>query len=457
MSDEEYVYDDDDDNGGDDAEMEDDARVELGNRFYEAEEARATDPVKSLALFEDVVRMEKALNDPSEVKWQWKALEQIVALRIKLNRDGVVEAFAELLTHMNRMTRNEVSETINTILDATQTSTSRNLDELYTIALQRIRQDGNERLWFSANLKRGKAFLFHGEYDKLETVIAELAASPAATTDVNKSTYMLEVYALEIAMYGATKATQKMRQAYAKTQSLGLAIQDPRIMGGIHESGGKMYMEEGRWQEAYDEFFHAFRSMQEAGDTRAKQVLKYVVLANVLALSKINPFDSREAKVYQSDEEIKTMLALRAAFENSEIREFEKLLASPAISGDAFVRKYMSSLLDNIRAEAICRLVKPYNRLTLAFLGSEVGVDETSVEALVVQLILDGKLAEARLDQHARVLDLGGSQPLVKRKYDALQGWAKALTKVTDNHNAKAVPTINPFATVGGLAYALEE
>jgi len=42
-------------------------------------------------------------------------------------------------------------------------------------------------------------------YDKLERVIAELANSPAATTDVNKSTYLLQVYALEISLYGATK------------------------------------------------------------------------------------------------------------------------------------------------------------------------------------------------------------------------------------------------------------
>ncbi len=33
--------------------------------------------------------------------------------------------------------------------------------------------------------------------------------------------------------------------------------------------------------------------------SRAKVMLKYVVLANMLALSDINPFDSREAKVYQ--------------------------------------------------------------------------------------------------------------------------------------------------------------
>jgi COP9 signalosome complex subunit 2 len=256
---------------------------------------------------------------------------------------------------------------------------------------------------------------------------------------VNKGTYLLEVYALEIAMYSATKNPQKMREAYSKSQSLGTAIQDPRIMGGIHESGGKMYMEEGRWQEAYDEFFHGFRSMQEAGDSRAKQVLKYVVLANILALSKINPFDSREAKVFQSDDEIKTMLAMRAAFENSEIREFEKLLSSPAIAGDAFVQKYLISLLTNIRSEAIRRLIKPYNRISLVFLGQEVGVDQDQVEQLVVQLILDGKLPDARIDQDAAILDLGGSQPHVKRRYDALQAWTRSLSSVSQNLNSRAL------------------
>jgi hypothetical protein len=38
---------------------------------------------------------------------------------------------------------------------------------------------------------------------------------------------------------------------------------------------------------------------QEAGNARARDCLKYVVLANILAQSNINPFAAREAKVYQ--------------------------------------------------------------------------------------------------------------------------------------------------------------
>ncbi len=37
---------------------------------------------------------------------------------------------------------------------------------------------------------------------------------------------------------------------------------------------------------------------QEAGNKRATVTLKYVVLANMLALSDINPFAAREAKAY---------------------------------------------------------------------------------------------------------------------------------------------------------------
>ena len=56
-----------------------------------------------------------------------------------------------------------------------------------------------------------------------------------------------------------------------------------------------MYMNEGKWNEAYNEFYEGFRGYQEAGNPRAKIALKYVVLANMLALSDINPFAAREA------------------------------------------------------------------------------------------------------------------------------------------------------------------
>ena len=51
------------------------------------------------------------------------------------------------------------------------------------------------------------------------------------------------------------------------------------MMGAIREEGGKMHMGEGSWTLAYNEFFEGFRNYQETGNSRAKECLKYVVLA----------------------------------------------------------------------------------------------------------------------------------------------------------------------------------
>ena len=90
------------------------------------------------------------------------------------------------------------------------------------------------------------------------------------------------------------------------------AIPHQRIMGVIKESGGKMWMGErmyrtprrnfiaqylpGQWNRASEDFFDSFRNYDEAGSVQRIQVLKYLVLANMLTGSEVNPFDSQETK-----------------------------------------------------------------------------------------------------------------------------------------------------------------
>lgn len=83
-------------------------------------------------------------------------------------------------------------------------------------------------------------------------------------------------------------------------------------MGVIKECGGKMWMGEsrslksfrvtrlifapGQWNRASEDFFESFRNYDEAGSQQRIQVLKYLVLANMLTGSEVNPFDSQETK-----------------------------------------------------------------------------------------------------------------------------------------------------------------
>lgn len=61
-----------------------------------------------------------------------------------------------------------------------------------------------------------------------------------------------------------------------------------------------MRISEGQWARATEDFFDSFKNYDEAGSPQRIQVLKYLVLANMLTGSEVNPFDSQETKPFVS-------------------------------------------------------------------------------------------------------------------------------------------------------------
>ena len=59
---------------------------------------------------------------------------------------------------------------------------------------------------------------------------------------------------------------------------------------------------------------------------RRIQCLKYLVLANMLMESNVDPFDAQEAKPYKNDGEVLAMTNLVNAYQENNILEFEKIL-----------------------------------------------------------------------------------------------------------------------------------
>ena len=54
-----------------------------------------------------------------------------------------------------------------------------------------------------------------------------------------------------------------------------------------------MHLREGEFEKAHTDFFEAFKNYDESGSPRRTTCLKYLVLANMLMKSGINPFDSQ--------------------------------------------------------------------------------------------------------------------------------------------------------------------
>ena len=74
-----------------------------------------------------------------------------------------------------------------------------------------------------------------------------------------------------------------MKAIFRLSQHFSSTIEDPRVIGVIKECGGKMFMAERKWQSALEQFMDSFKSHVECGSARAKVLLKYVILASLLA------------------------------------------------------------------------------------------------------------------------------------------------------------------------------
>lgn len=134
----------------------------------------------------------------------------------------------------------------------------------------------------------------------------------------------------------------------------------------------------------------------------------------MLASSDINPFDSREAKVYQDVDEIGAMLLLRGAYETNDIVQFEKILKNPKykLLSDPIMKRYLNPLLRNIRCQVMKKIVRPYQAIRIESLSKSMNIATEDVEDIAVALIQNLEL-DAKIDQSRGLLVLQTRQKYV--------------------------------------------
>ncbi|KAB5592446.1 COP9 signalosome complex subunit 2 [Ceratobasidium theobromae] len=407
------------------------------------------DPQEALKALRKIIDAEKDKKEYTD--WGFKALKQSTKISFQIlgKPDDALKSYTELLGYTrSAVTRNYSEKTINGILDyvggqkplkkgqrktAAGNVSVETLEEFYKVTKNVLIETKNEswpkRLSTKINLKLAKLWLDRKEYTRLLHVISELHRSATSSTtssagddtsDQSRGTLLLEIYALEIQMYNETKNWKKLKEIYNKSSDVRSAIPHPRIMGVIKECGGKMWMGEKQWARASTDFFESFRNYDESGAPQRIQVLKYLVLANLLMGSGINPFDSQEAKPspkwrlteymrnrYKSDPQITAMTDLVGAYQRREVHEAERILRDhrDTIMDDPFIASYIGDLLRSLRTSYLIDLIKPYTRLELGFLAKQLNVDKHEVEELLIGLILEGKV-DGKIDQVAQRLEI---------------------------------------------------
>ncbi|KAL4124479.1 hypothetical protein PRIC2_008077 [Phytophthora ramorum] len=433
-SEEEYDFDySDEDEDMEDAEAAD-LHVQIENAYYSAKQLLEGEPPQREAALEALGQVLALQTEQSD--WGFKALKRTVKLLFELQRhDAAMRTYEELLGYTKTaVTRNVGEKGINSILDFVSTSKSWDvLQKFYETTLETLKEARNERLWFKTSVKLGNLLYEIGDFSRLSKIIKELLASCSdedADDGVRKNSQLLEVYALQIQMYTAQKDNKKLVSIYEKALRTKSGVAHPKIIGVIHECGGKMYMMQREWDKARSDFFSGFKSYDEAGEPRRLQCLKYLVLANMLSESQVNVFDSQEAKPYENDKEIVAMTKLTDAFLRDEIKTFEQVLIrnQEAIMDDPFIKHYIDSLLRTIRSKVLLKIVKPYRTMDTLYIARELnGIPISEVESLLSALVLDKKI-EARIDQVRHTLVLLDRKPEEKFQ-TSIQSWCDAFEK----------------------------
>mmetsp|Transcript_884 Transcript_884/g.1202 ORF Transcript_884/g.1202 Transcript_884/m.1202 type:complete len:261 (+) Transcript_884:544-1326(+) len=251
---------------------------------------------------------------------------------------------------------------------------------------------------------------------KTACLTAEAAASQCDFSrseffNVQKGSMLLEVFAFEIQMCIDLKEQRRMKAVFRLSQNFASTIEDPRVVGTIKECGGKMYMAERKWNEAKNHFNDSFVCLVEVGNSRAKTLLKYVILASLLAQSEVDVMSTTQSKTFSNDPEIIGMLNLRSGFFKNDIKTMTEVLNDKKINllGDPFIAQYLDELLRSVRLKTLESICKPYKSVKLAFLARKIAVPVKEIKGLLSELILEERL-EGQIDQLKETVELRATE-----------------------------------------------
>jgi len=417
--------------------------VKLANHFYEAEDERSTNAAKALESFRKIVELakphQKELNDESQTT-VFKSLQNIVGILFTLKKEQeALKAYKDLLDYFSNVSQNERDGAVDAILNQTATYPEALREQLYSStgeALEKMADKGN--MLFSIQMRQCHELAAKQKFKEtiklLEKIHSRCRLSDGRDDQKSKGSELIEIYALRLKIAAQTKDMLKTKELYEKTKDLTAAVKNPKSQSIIKECWGKMFGDQGQWARAYTEFFSAFTSYQEAGDPEsAKQCLKYVVVANMLAKGEQNPMAAREARVYANDPEITPIVQLRAAYDKRDVEAFGKCLQAFYRTADDYIQSHMNSTVDEFQRLTALKILKSYKRIHIGELAVKLQISQDKTEELLIQLILDGKLG-GKIDQVKGILDLSQRGAGADAdKYNSLETWSTFLDSHSKN------------------------
>jgi len=418
---------------------EEDPAIQMENLCYEAKDlAKETEQTAETAkqaidLFKQVLDLEK--QQKSKTEHGFKAVKWLTKLYHRIGQENLVKVHFFLLLNEYKDILTEKEKALTKLLEALEDY--KDVADLFDATLISLEKQGNKKAALRLELSQAKILLRNKDWNRLSKSLDKMYTAcrlPDGSDDPSKGNQLLEIYALSIYMEDAKQNNKKLKELYTRARNIN-GLCNPKTSGVINECGGKMHLRESHWGDANTAFIEAFRNYDESGArSECISCLKYLVLANMLSGSNINPFDEPRAKAYAAAQEISAMNSLVEAYQRGSLTDFEKILKSnrKSLLEDEVIQHYLPAVRKALKKQIFLTLVKPYINLSMGFVEHQLQLSTSEAEGLIVELILDGDV-DATVDQVSGVLYVKNTPGAteVNRKYISCGKWVKNLSSLS--------------------------
>lgn len=403
----EFEFEDDDDAENDqDMSMDggdgDDDEQSAVSLYYKAKNQKQEGDIDSaIATFRAIRDISTDPDDSELWEYKFKACKQIIKILYKSERySEFINQLGELFSlPFGKLQKNYVSDSFSKMIDNYSGLDTPTLLQFYDLFLDNY--TGSDRLTLRTTMKKVQLLLEAGRLDEVFKILELIHQKLSQMPEMTQNAYLLELYALEIQAYTEVNDVPKLKELYGKTHAVQSTIPHPRINAVIKECGGKIQMREEQYGEAAEQLFESFKNYDEIGNQKKRvKLLQYLIVASILADSKINKYDSQEAKYFLKQADVMKFLKFRDTFDSLDHTSFTKMYTSLCESekDDAFMVENLSKVRDILKLRTLVNYIRPFKRLSLEKLSRTLNISVDTIEDTFLSLRNNGEIPNVRLD-----------------------------------------------------------
>ncbi|KAK7194502.1 PCI domain containing protein [Novymonas esmeraldas] len=408
MEDDDYYNDDGgydeyyDDDGGDAAQVD-----PLEVKYVDGKSLMLNNTEESLRCLREVVA-----EDTEHGRWTFKALKMLArASRIAQHYDAMADYYGQVVHFAHPEV--DAAAVAKAMLKFTGESQRvpvvwRERTLLMTLEVAAAQPTTYRDVVAPTLLRRATLLVEEARYEAaledLQAALHVCDVSNAAMAQLN-ATSIYHIRTLQLTAYRKLRRYAELRRTYYVLGRVHAALPPLRMVGSAMESAGHLFLHDADWAAAHRAFTSALRCHADSGDAQQFALVKYIVLATIMAGVPANVFAQEEALIDHPS--VLPARALWKASTSLDVPECVRVLHSPdnaaCFTADDEFAPYVEPLLFQLRTNYLVSYTKSFGTLSMSTLGARLQLEAGPCKELCTSAILLG-LIDATVEDRRGLL-----------------------------------------------------